>query len=1572
MSADSTTDLSHPVLNLSADEKRAFSFLFSQADSDQLGVVTGERAVAFFERTKVSPNVLGEIWQIADIENRGLLTKPGFCMVLRLIGHYQVGREPSAELAFKQGPVPKFEGLQIPGIGPAASAALPSPTGVQFPATALQPQLSGQGPIRVPPLDAQKVQQYSGLFERSGAQDGMLDAVTAKTIFERAGLPNEALGKIWNLSDRQQRGALDQTEFIVAMYLLTSMKSRTMSALPNNLPPALYEAAARRGAPPPPGARNSFVGQGAVPRQFTGGAVGTPARTQSPLARQSIYGTPPTQSAQMTGTPWLVTAQQKAKYDQFFASIDTQGRGVLTGEQAVQFFSDSRLPEDSLAAIWDLADIKSEGQLNRDEFAVAMYLIGQQRSPNPAPLPAFLPPALVPPGMRQQQQQQQQGQSTAPAFDNAQNTSAILPKSAADDLFGLDEPSLPTQQQPQTTGFQAPAPVLQPQTTGASTSRDPFGSVPTSPSSPQRFQSQPQPASTVFKPFMPTSAFGASIAQQHTGGSMSSSQRGFQPQPPANPSHLQTATTAEDDLLGDNEAHAAEASQITNDTTELANMSSQIGNLRTQMESTQTKKATTQADLNATQTQKRDLELRLQQFRSQYETEVRAVKELETQLSASKESTKKLSQEIAMLEGTHQDLQTQHNQVTQQLQADQQENATLKQRINQLNTEVTQLKPQIEKMKLDARQQKGLVSINKKQLTTNEGERDRLQGEKTDLEREAAEREEAREEAAKDAPQEEEPHSHFGRNAVFGTAGLGAVGAAAFGAYESVKDRLAGGSEPKSPPPAAGTLSPTNPFFRKPSSDGTTERAVSPPPAAGSGPTPSAFDALFGPSAAFSPSGQTASRSGTPPPTSFGTRNVSQPSGGDGPPANMTGSVQSISSIGEPTPSATPPLSDQAKESPVTALEHPPPLAPETRQFTPSQLPIGPLPDKSREDPEVSSNVALPPATRAGGSETPREVEPATHTQEREVPGAFEHEDDMPGAFPAEQSDVPGAFPHEPEHTEARAREVPAHEEPPAVPARGNDDFDSAFASFGGGEQHGAAAAQTGSEFDSVFAGFGGGQKDRDSPMHGDDPFAPASTSQQRSGPSSSEFPPITTHEREEDESSDEEEDREPQAQHGFGNSFGGAALPPPPEHGAAEPILPPVLSAAKHALPEANISGARPMVQSVDSTASAVPSVNAERSPPTYEQSYAPSHGGTGAVPGANQFPPEFGGLLPSREDPTSPPPASTEPTERALPEVGENERPSVYAAPLRSFTGSSSLYPNTVPQTPTTSDVFHDSFSRPISSVTSSYATPPTAQPTHHQPAPKGAFDDFDDFDDLPEAKEAGKSGPSDFDFGFGGGRQSADEFNPAFDSPPSGSRNAIASAQATPVPSARQLDSSSNYHPMGGSHNGVISSGGPFDTAGPAVPPRSQPGGSIQNTPQSLQHDWDAIFSGLDGNRGVDTSLGKGTSTDPWGASTSTAAAIPATTNGAFAPSQADRTPTTALLPAAADPNSSSAKRAQIAAQMGRAITPGTEHDDPILKRLTGMGWPRNDALNALEMYDYDINMVSLTPTDLWRPG
>ena len=92
----------HPILNLTPDEKHTFQYLFQQADPEDLGVICGEIAVTFFEKTNLAPAVMGEIWQIADTENRGLLTSYGFCQVLRLVGHCQNGRDPTPELAFSR------------------------------------------------------------------------------------------------------------------------------------------------------------------------------------------------------------------------------------------------------------------------------------------------------------------------------------------------------------------------------------------------------------------------------------------------------------------------------------------------------------------------------------------------------------------------------------------------------------------------------------------------------------------------------------------------------------------------------------------------------------------------------------------------------------------------------------------------------------------------------------------------------------------------------------------------------------------------------------------------------------------------------------------------------------------------------------------------------------------------------------------------------------------------------------------------------------------------------------------------------------------------------------------------------------------------------------------------------------------------------------------------------------------------------------------------------------------------------------------------------------------------------
>ena len=422
-------------------------------------------------------------------------------------------------MAFEPAPLPKFDGGLPGGISPTIQPP-PGP-----PPSVLQPQGSGSAPIRVPPLTPEKATQYAALFEKSGAQNGQLPGEQAKQIFERAGLPNEILGRIWTLADTEQRGALQATEFVIAMHLLASFKTGAMRALPNVLPAGLYEAAARR-AP----SRQSSGSLPAVPRQFTGPPT---QRTGSPLAR-SAYAPPqqfPQHSGMSGGNGWAISPSDKAKFDGIYNGLDKTNKGYITGDEAVPFFSESKLPEEALAQIWDLSDIRSAGVLTRDEFAVAMYLIRQQRGKRDHrdSLPATLPANLIPPSMRNQVQPA--AVPTAPAFDNP---APVLPKSAAEDLFGLDALSSPT----------PPAP-LAPASTGGSnafdSSNDPFGnSKPMTPTSPVHHPSS-LGSSAVFKPFTPSSSFGQSLTQHNTGGSNSApTQRGFQPQ-----------LSAADDLLGD-------------------------------------------------------------------------------------------------------------------------------------------------------------------------------------------------------------------------------------------------------------------------------------------------------------------------------------------------------------------------------------------------------------------------------------------------------------------------------------------------------------------------------------------------------------------------------------------------------------------------------------------------------------------------------------------------------------------------------------------------------------------------------------------------------------------------------------------------------------------------------------------------------------------------------------------------------------------------------------------------------------------------------------------------------------
>ncbi|KAG5949777.1 hypothetical protein E4U53_005773 [Claviceps sorghi] len=696
MSADVGADSAAPPnLNLSPEEKRVYGQLFRQADTESVGVVTGDVAVKFFEKTRLDSRILGEIWQIADKENRGFLTPAGFGLVLRLIGHAQAGREPTPEIALQQGPIPRFDGIWPP------PSSLGSPmTG--SPVASLQAQSTG-GAARIPPLTPDKVAQYTSLFERQPLQGNKLPGEQARNIFDKSGLSNEILGTIWALADTELRGALVLPEFVIAMHLLTSIKTGALRSLPTVLPAGLYESATNRGAAPRQ--TPSHTGPaGAIPRQLSGQAQ---MRTGSPLS-----GRPASQGA---GHDWAVSPADKAKFDQIYVTIDKTNKGFITGEEAVPFFSQSNLSEDVLAQIWDLADFNSQGQLTREGFAVAMYLIRQQRSGSGGPLPTTLPLNLLPPSVRSQRQQPHPAFPPPPPSGSGRSVplpppQLAQPTSALDDLFGLE--STPAPAMPATAP--TPAPLQTIMSTGGSNANDPFagGSTMLSPSSPPPLRSTATGSNT-FKPFVPSSSFGRGLTVPGLGPSGNDV-----PQQP-------------EDLLDDHDAEASK--KISVETTELANLSSQIGTLSKQMQDVQNKRTTTQAELGQTNSQKQNFEQRLTQLRALYEKEAEDSRSLEEQLRKSRSETQKLQSDCMTLEGNLRDVQAQHQQLATALQADRQENAGLRERIRVVSGEIAQLKPQIEKLKAEGRQQKGLVAINKKQLVTSEGERDKLKAEAEEL-----------------------------------------------------------------------------------------------------------------------------------------------------------------------------------------------------------------------------------------------------------------------------------------------------------------------------------------------------------------------------------------------------------------------------------------------------------------------------------------------------------------------------------------------------------------------------------------------------------------------------------------------------------------------------------------------------------------------------------------------------------------------------------------------------------------------------------------------------------------------
>ncbi|WRT63837.1 uncharacterized protein IL334_000762 [Kwoniella shivajii] len=720
-----------------AQEKQYFDQLFAIVDKDNTGILPGQDAYPFLTSCNLPTTSLGEIWALADPENNGFLTKEGWYRAARIIGWLQKGGATTVDdtLAQKAGPLPTFDK------GPP-----PPPT--------IQPQLTGQraAPLSahntgsglaqpsLPALTPADRAKFTRLFAGAGPHNGLVSGDKARDMFLKSGLSYDKLGQIWNLADTQERGSLDLTDFVIGMYLIQSCMTNSNLILPAVLPPGIYEVASGGRAPPPKAPASPISRQhtgGAVPSpirpQYTGGVGGTgilqPQRTgqsatgnsglatppRSNTAPSTKFASPPTASSfstlpstssfggptrQMSGfaqsqpqsQQWDVTPQAKATSDQFFSQLDTQNRGVIEGDVAVPFMLQSQLDENTLASIWDLADIRKEGKLTRDEFAVALHLINAKLAGQEPP--TSLPNSLVPPSLREaygngaQEVLQNQGASSA--------TKDLF------DIFADDEPA-PTpkasspQQQSQAQPFQASAFLPQPpppptrRMTAQTTGQRAISPAPTG-----------QPAQTGFgmAPFAPAARGG--------------------------------------DLLGDDSAED-KPSSVPDHSAELGNKQNQLANTTRGLSDLEKTRGELEENAKSSAAQIEELEAKLSSARSRHETETKAVADLRTRVAEQKDRNKKLESEVISAESDLSAMRSEKDELEQALLRDKEEIRGLQKMMKEVEEEKTGMKLVLEKLRKEARQQKGMLSIAKKQLSTAEGGRDAVQKETRDVEQEIEE-----------------------------------------------------------------------------------------------------------------------------------------------------------------------------------------------------------------------------------------------------------------------------------------------------------------------------------------------------------------------------------------------------------------------------------------------------------------------------------------------------------------------------------------------------------------------------------------------------------------------------------------------------------------------------------------------------------------------------------------------------------------------------------------------------------------------------------------------------------------
>ncbi|CAG2162616.1 unnamed protein product [Oppiella nova] len=303
------------ISQISGTHIQAYEELYKQVDPTASNYINAIDAANFLKKSGLSQATLGKIWDLSDPNCKGFLDKRSLFVALKLIALVQNGRQPSiGDLA-----------LNIPA-----------------------PKMGDPIDWSISQSDRQK---YSDLFLTLNPLDGKLTGNKMKPIMMDSKLPVNVLTTIWDLSDTDEDGSLDLHEFILALHLISKAKANV--PMPSVLPSELLNIKRKNSQ-----------------EMWSAFDSTTPMMMTNQLTSSSFNKT-----GLMT---WIVSASDKAKYDELFVTVDKDFDGYVTGA--------------------DIKNTLENGKLNSEQFALAMYFVAQKQMG--LELPQNLSPDMIPPTLR--------------------------------------------------------------------------------------------------------------------------------------------------------------------------------------------------------------------------------------------------------------------------------------------------------------------------------------------------------------------------------------------------------------------------------------------------------------------------------------------------------------------------------------------------------------------------------------------------------------------------------------------------------------------------------------------------------------------------------------------------------------------------------------------------------------------------------------------------------------------------------------------------------------------------------------------------------------------------------------------------------------------------------------------------------------------------------------------------------------------------------------------------------------------------------------------------------------------